>query len=76
MYFPLLDSEITPGVRNLQVLLEKAWKEGYDADGAEQLSHKLLDTTKWIGTAELYVAFTYLGIPAQLADFELPLGLT
>ena len=69
MYFPLLDGILSPGVRNLQLLLEKAWQDGkapnrwgthypshrwssgHDEDGAHQLKHKLVDTTKWIGTA-------------------------
>ena len=28
LYFPLLDSPIPPSVRNLQVWIEAAWKEG------------------------------------------------
>lgn len=28
MYFPLLDTPTPPGIRNLQVLLEEAWKNG------------------------------------------------
>ncbi|KAA1474854.1 DUF1671-domain-containing protein [Dentipellis sp. KUC8613] len=70
-YFSLLDGPPPPSVRNLQHLVEEAWSKGYDGEGAQQLSNKLVDTRKWIGTAELYVAFTYRGIPAQLADFDL-----
>lgn len=36
---------------------------GYDSIGASQLKHKLVGTMKWIGTGELYTAFTYRGIP-------------
>ncbi|EIW60199.1 uncharacterized protein TRAVEDRAFT_164804 [Trametes versicolor FP-101664 SS1] len=70
MYFPLLDTPTPPGIRNLQVLLEEAWKNSFDEEGAEQLHYKLVETTKWIGTADLNVAFTYRGIPANLADFS------
>jgi len=35
------------------------------------LANKLVGTTKWIGTAELYTAFTYRRIPVQLVDFDL-----
>ncbi|KAI1796022.1 peptidase family C78-domain-containing protein [Ganoderma leucocontextum] len=70
MYFPLLDTPSTPGVRNLQILIERAWRDGYDLEGAEDMRRKLVDTSKWVGTAELYVAFTYKGIPAQLVDFS------
>ncbi|KAM5539029.1 hypothetical protein V8D89_007252 [Ganoderma adspersum] len=69
MYFPLLDTPSTPGVRNLQILIERAWRDGYDQEGAEDMRRDLVDSSKWIGTAELYVAFTYKGIPAQLVDF-------
>ncbi|KAG8745123.1 hypothetical protein FRC10_008734 [Ceratobasidium sp. 414] len=40
-----------PGVRNLQVWIEDAWRRGYDARGAAQLRHHLVGTRKWIGTA-------------------------
>ncbi|KAG9040236.1 hypothetical protein FRB95_000165 [Tulasnella sp. JGI-2019a] len=71
MYFPLIDGDpnCPPGVRNLQRWIEEAWSSGYDKVGAEQLKHKLYGTSKWIGTGEIYVAFTYKGIPAQLVDF-------
>ncbi|KAJ1307423.1 hypothetical protein OPQ81_001525 [Rhizoctonia solani] len=49
--------------------IEDAWRRGYDAHGAAQLSQHLIGTRKWIGTAELYVAFTSRGIPARLVDF-------
>ncbi|RPD65986.1 hypothetical protein L227DRAFT_597351 [Lentinus tigrinus ALCF2SS1-6] len=75
MYFPLLDAPVPPGIRNFQILLERAWRDGYDEEGAHQLNRELLDTCKWIGTAELYVAFTYRGIPAQLVDFVLSNGV-
>ncbi|KAH9854080.1 peptidase family C78-domain-containing protein [Lenzites betulinus] len=70
MYFPLLDTPTSPGIRNLQEVLEEAWRNGFDEEGAEQLDHNLLGTRKWIGTADLYVAFAYRGIPANLADFN------
>ncbi|KAG9123491.1 DNA-directed DNA polymerase eta rad30, partial [Ceratobasidium sp. 392] len=40
-----------PGVRNLQVWIEDAWRRGYDTHGAAQLRHHLVGTRKWIGTA-------------------------
>ncbi|KAL5635022.1 hypothetical protein ACGC1H_002901 [Rhizoctonia solani] len=58
-----------PGVRNLQLWIEDSWRRGYDTHGATQLRHHLIGTRKWIGTAELYVAFTSRGIPARLVDF-------
>jgi hypothetical protein len=70
IYFALLDDPFPPGVRNLQRWIEAAWKEGYDREGAKDLRN-LVDTNKWIGTAELYTAFTFRGIPSQLVDFDL-----
>jgi hypothetical protein len=68
-YFPLLDHPLSPGVRNLQRMIEAAWEKGdtysrcvdfvyiyfagYDAEGAAQLKRKLLGTSKWLGTAGL-----------------------
>jgi len=45
--------------------------EGFDKEGAQQLHHQLVDSRKWIGTAELYVAFVSRGIPTTLVDFHL-----
>ncbi|KAG2041522.1 peptidase family C78-domain-containing protein [Suillus americanus] len=70
IYFALLDDPFPPGVRNLQRWIEAAWKEGYDREGAKDLRN-LVDTDKWIGTAELYTAFTFRGVPSQLVDFDL-----
>ncbi|KAI0028638.1 peptidase family C78-domain-containing protein [Vararia minispora EC-137] len=71
-YAALFKRHEPPGVRSLQSLIERAWEAGFDEEGAGQLRRRLYDTTKWIGTVELFVAFTYLGIPSQLADFVLP----
>lgn len=51
-----------PSTQVWQRIIEAAWKEGFDAPGAESFSHKLVDKKKWIGTTEAYVAFTSLGI--------------
>ncbi|KAG8952651.1 hypothetical protein FRC04_004013 [Tulasnella sp. 424] len=70
-YFAMLESDprCPPGIRNLQKWIESAWKEGYDSIGAQQLKHRLVGTTKWIGTGEIYVAMTWKGIPCELVDF-------
>ncbi|KAK2467061.1 hypothetical protein APHAL10511_001319 [Amanita phalloides] len=59
-----------PGVRNLQRLIKEAWDAGFDPEGREQLK-ELVGTSKWIGTADLYVAFTFCGIPCELVEFDL-----
>ncbi|KAG9226060.1 hypothetical protein CCMSSC00406_0008722 [Pleurotus cornucopiae] len=70
LYFPFLDSPISPGVRNLQRWIEDAWKDGFDEEGRKELKN-LVNTRKWIGTSDLWVAFTYRRIPAELVEFKL-----
>ncbi|KDQ33781.1 hypothetical protein PLEOSDRAFT_152572 [Pleurotus ostreatus PC15] len=80
LYFPFLDSPISPGVRNLQRWIENAWKDGkclrrlvdagFDEEGRKELKN-LVNTRKWIGTSDLWVAFTYRRIPAELVEFKL-----
>lgn len=69
MYFPLLDSPISPSVRQLQLWLEVSWSSGFDVQGAAQLS-PLVDSKKWIGVSDLYTAFSSRGIPCELVDFN------
>ncbi|KAL5511740.1 hypothetical protein ACEPAH_4958 [Sanghuangporus vaninii] len=69
LYFPALDQPSSPGVRNLQQWIEDAWRAGFDPEGAADLKGKLVGTRKWIGTAELHVAFLSRGIPSCLVDF-------
>ncbi|KAI0256488.1 peptidase family C78-domain-containing protein [Lactifluus subvellereus] len=73
-YSSLLGAPTLPGVNNLKVWIEEAWGRGYDPEGAQGLKGKLVGHTKWIGTAELYVAFTYRGVPSLLADFTISDG--
>ncbi|KAH9484175.1 Zinc finger-containing ubiquitin peptidase 1 [Psilocybe cubensis] len=70
LYFPLLDFPLSPSIRNLQTWIEAAWSEGFDNEGRTELK-KLVGTKKWIGTADLWVAFVSRGIPAELVDFDL-----
>ncbi|KAF4604088.1 hypothetical protein EYR38_004510 [Pleurotus pulmonarius] len=69
LYFPFLDSPISPGVRNLQHWIEDAWKDGFDEEGRKELKN-LVNTNKWIGTSDLWVAFAYRRIPAELVEFK------
>jgi len=70
LYFPLLDAPMEPGVRNLQTWIEIAWQNGFDREGARELS-SLVGSNKWIGTSDIWVAFSSRGIPAELIDFDL-----
>jgi hypothetical protein len=69
LYFPLIDEPISPGIRNLQRWIELAWGFGFDPEGKRQLK-KLIGTTKWIGTADLWIAFASRGIPLSSFSFE------
>lgn len=79
LYFPLIDEPIPPSIRNLQQWIEIAWDigrhlfrslsmlpselcSGFDPEGKTQLK-KLVGTRKWIGTADLWIAFASRGIP-------------
>ncbi|KAI8876590.1 DUF1671-domain-containing protein [Backusella circina FSU 941] len=61
-----------PDITGLQVLIEEAWKEGFDPSGAAQLKHSVLRTRKWIGTTEVYTLLAYLGIRSTIIDFHNP----
>lgn len=70
-YLGCLNRPMSPGVNNLQQWIEDAWEQGYDKIGAEQLKNKLVGTEKYIGTADIYVALSFRGIPCILVDFDL-----
>ncbi|ORY94646.1 peptidase family C78-domain-containing protein [Syncephalastrum racemosum] len=59
-------------ISGLQLLLERAWQEGFDPQGAAQLDHHVYKTRKWIGTTEVYCMLTYLGIRSTILDFHRP----
>lgn len=67
---PLLKNVLD--ISGIQLLIEKAWKEGFDSLGAAQLEHHVFKTRKWIGTTEVYTLFTYLGIRSTIIDFHQP----
>ena len=60
-----------PSVHGLQSWIEKAWRDGFDPDGAAQLGGSLLGTEKWIGATECATLLRYFGIRAQVVDFGL-----
>ncbi|GEM12023.1 zinc finger with UFM1-specific peptidase domain protein [Rhodotorula toruloides] len=63
------DTTPIPPIRTWQETIEQAWKEGYDADGAEHFGGRLIGSRKWIGTTEVYTALTYMGVNAVIVDF-------
>ncbi|KAI9504759.1 hypothetical protein GGI25_002887 [Coemansia spiralis] len=67
-----LPTDRVPSIRALQEMLELAWRDGYDRDGAEQLKHRVTGTRKWIGTTEIYCILAHLGVQAHIVDFHCP----
>ncbi|KAJ2767586.1 hypothetical protein IWQ56_003269, partial [Coemansia nantahalensis] len=53
-------------------MLEQAWRDGYDPDGAAQLGHRVLGTHKWIGATEIYCVLAHLGLQPRIVDFHCP----
>lgn len=61
-----------PSIPKIQQLIEDAWQEGYDQQGASQLGNKLSGTSKWIGATEIAVILKYIGLRAHIIDFHQP----
>ena len=61
-----------PTVPRLQEMLDKAWKDGYDPQGAKDLGYKVRNTKTWIGAIEVAVLFRSFGIKAEVVDFLQP----
>ncbi|XP_076390275.1 zinc finger-containing ubiquitin peptidase 1 isoform X3 [Megachile rotundata] len=61
-----------PSVSRLQKMIEWAWAQGFDTQGAEQLGGKLVNTRKWIGPTEVVTLLSSLRIKCQLVDFYRP----
>ncbi|KAI9253914.1 peptidase family C78-domain-containing protein [Phascolomyces articulosus] len=57
-------------ISGLQLLLERAWQEGFDQVGALQLKHRVYKTRKWIGTTEVYTLLAYLGVKCTIFEFD------
>lgn len=43
-------------------MIEGAWKEGLDPQGASHFNQRLLGTRAWIGATEVFSLLTFLGI--------------
>ena len=51
-----------PSIPRVQSLIEEAWKEGLDPQGASHFNQRLQGTRAWIGATEMYSLLTSLGI--------------
>ncbi|GAA6217454.1 zinc finger with UFM1-specific peptidase domain protein isoform X2 [Lates japonicus] len=73
-YSPLLQEKAVPSIPHVQSMIEEAWKEGLDPQGASHFNQRLQGTRAWIGATEIYTLLTSLGISARIIDFHQPTG--
>ncbi len=59
-----------PDIFALQQWLEIAWAKGFDTQGAEHFSWKIVGTHKWIGTTECAALLRSFGVRARIVDFQ------
>ncbi|KAK2949277.1 putative Zinc finger-containing ubiquitin peptidase 1 [Blattamonas nauphoetae] len=67
---------LTLSIMDIQHTIEEGWKSGLDPRGFREFKGKLVATTKFIGSTEMWVFFRYLNVPVQLIRFtDAPLDL-
>ncbi|KAJ5066522.1 zinc finger-containing ubiquitin peptidase 1 [Anaeramoeba ignava] len=55
-------------ISQLQDIIKKSWKEGFDPEGAKALNYLSRKNT-WIGTTEFATFFQFFGIPIKIYEF-------
>ncbi|KAL0947347.1 hypothetical protein HGRIS_013464 [Hohenbuehelia grisea] len=70
-YHHPLQHPTPPSVKNLQRWIEDAWEHGFDQEGYQQLGKSLIGSSQWVGVSDIWVAFSFKGIPVELVDFNL-----
>ncbi|KAM9315379.1 zinc finger-containing ubiquitin peptidase 1 [Gastrophryne carolinensis] len=68
----LQDYRYIPCIPKIQALIENAWKEGFDPQGASHFNGKLQGTKAWIGACEIYCLLTSLHLKCRILDFHKP----
>ena len=63
------NSAVIPTVRQLQGTIEKAWKDGFDANGARHYGGKLVNKRQWVGAVEIASIWNYLGMDCTIVQF-------
>ncbi|XP_019393496.1 PREDICTED: zinc finger with UFM1-specific peptidase domain protein isoform X2 [Crocodylus porosus] len=70
----LQDHTLIPSIPKIQSMIEDAWKEGFDPQGASHFNNRLRGTKAWIGACEIYSLLTSLRLKCQVIDFHKPTG--
>uniref|UniRef100_UPI00398E6D7C zinc finger-containing ubiquitin peptidase 1 isoform X2 n=1 Tax=Pristiophorus japonicus TaxID=55135 RepID=UPI00398E6D7C len=65
---------VIPCIPKVQSMMEEAWKDGFDPQGAAHFKNTLRGTRAWIGATEIYSLLTFLRIKCQIVDFHHPTG--
>ncbi|XP_053565115.1 zinc finger-containing ubiquitin peptidase 1, partial [Bombina bombina] len=68
----LQECRSVPCIPKLQSMIEGAWKEGFDPQGASHFNGKLRGTKAWIGACEVYCLLTSLHLKCRILDFHKP----
>ncbi|XP_023569995.1 zinc finger with UFM1-specific peptidase domain protein isoform X2 [Octodon degus] len=75
-YDDCLKGMSVPCIPKIQSMIEDAWKEGFDPQGASQLNNRLQGTKAWIGACEVFTLLTSLGVKCRIVDFHKATGPT
>ncbi|XP_062953331.1 zinc finger-containing ubiquitin peptidase 1 isoform X3 [Cynocephalus volans] len=73
-YDDCLKGMSVPCIPKIQSMIEDAWKEGFDPQGASQLNNRLQGTKAWIGACEVYTLLTSLRVKCHIVDFHKSTG--
>lgn len=73
-YTAVLSDMAVPSIPRVQALIEAAWGEGLDPQGATHFNRRLQGTRAWIGATEIYSLLTSLRVRAHIVDFHQPTG--
>ncbi|KAM6183656.1 zinc finger-containing ubiquitin peptidase 1-like isoform 2-T2 [Erethizon dorsatum] len=73
-YDDCLKGMSVPCIPKIQSMIEDAWKEGFDPQGASQLNNRLQGTKAWIGACEVFTLLTSLRVKCRIVDFHKATG--
>jgi hypothetical protein len=68
--YPRRSDQFTiPSLNQIQSVIESAWRDGFDPDGAAHFRHNLRGKRCFIGAVEVYSVLTFWGIDATIIQF-------